>query len=121
MPSDTFNKLTSGSIITGPVPGVVWENQPKRNISFDPEEPKKVVSRASLRSDYKNQSRSQTNVWLIVWEPFYSNGVINIPFRKIWAKLIKEGKNTSENALLYRGVDVTSLSAVEWNLFESKW
>ncbi len=119
MPSNTFNKLTSGSIMTGPVPGVVWENQPRRNISFDPEEPKKVVSRASLRGEYKSRARSQTNVWLIVWEPFYSNGVINIPFRKVWAKLIKEGKNTNENALLYRGVDVTSLSAAEWNLFEN--
>jgi hypothetical protein len=119
MPSDTFKKLTLGSVMTGPVPGVVWENQPKQNISFEPEEPKKVVSRASLRSDYKNQSRSQTNVWLIVWEPFYSNGVINIPFRTVWSKLIREGKNTNENALLYRGVDVTALSAAEWNLFES--
>jgi hypothetical protein len=118
MSSETAKRLNLNSKISGPVPGVVWENQPRRNISFDPDQPK-VVSRASLSNNYKNQARSQRNVWLIVWEPFYSNGIINIPFRQVWGRLVKEGKNTNEKALLYRGIDVTVLGSSDWNLFEA--
>jgi hypothetical protein len=118
MPSRTYNQLTSGSVINNPIPGVIWESGSQKSISFEAENRRNVVSRSSLKGEYSDQTKSRKNAWLIIWEPFYSNGIINIPFREIWAKLVKEGKNTNENALLYRGVDITSLKPSEWNLLE---
>jgi hypothetical protein len=118
MPSNISAQLTSGSVITEPVHGIIWENRPSRNIYVEFQNNRNVISRASLKGDSGNPTGSRRNAWLIVWEPFYSNGIINIPFREIWAKLVREGKNTNESAILYRGIDITSLSPSDWNLFE---
>jgi len=118
MPSEISNTLTNNSIVSNPVPGVIWESSSGNNISFNVQSSGNVISRSSLSGNYKNQPLSQKNTWLIVWEPYYSNGIINIPFREIWARLIKENKDSNENVLLYRGIDVTTLTPSEWNLFE---
>ncbi len=118
MPSRISTQLTSGSVITEPVPGVIWENKSSRSAPSELGRTRNVISRASLKKDSSEKSGSRKNTWLVVWEPFYSNGIINIPFREVWARLVKEGKNNNENALLYRGLDVFSLSPSDWNLFE---
>lgn len=116
----TLNKSQPNLRFSSPIPGI--SSPQEKAISFSPTQ-ESIKERKSLK-DFNNTkltAKDVTKAFILYWEPYYTNGFINIPFRDIYTKLVKEmGNNISPELLYrYRGLDALLMNETDFNNFEN--
>ncbi len=116
----SWNTSKPKATFTGPIPGTVTPQE--KRIPFKPEG-KSIIERTSLKefNNTKLTAKDVTEAFVLYWEPFYTNGFVNIPYREIYLRLLKEYGNspTPDIVYRYRGMDVLLLNETDFNNFEN--
>lgn len=115
----SWNTLRPNPNISGPISGISNQNE---NTPLSTQNPQ-VVERASLRENNKKTfvEGGSASAFILYWEPYYTNGLINVPYREIYNRLLREYGNspTPEVFYRYRGIDLFLLKEADFNNFEN--
>lgn len=118
-----MNTLSSSSpklVFSPPIPGT--SKPEEKQLSFNPEQVS-IKERASLKefNNTKLTAKDVTQAFILYWEPYYTNGFINIPYRDVYAKFLREYGNNIEPEIVYRyrGLDVLLMNETDFNNFEN--
>lgn len=116
MPS--LNTYKPEGQFSGPIPGVTRPQE--KQLSFSPNQPS-VIERKTLRSPAREtlSPRDVTQSFILYWEPYYTTGYINIPYREIASTVQKAEGTTPENTYKYRGIDLFLMNETDFNNFEN--
>ncbi|MEM3368580.1 MAG: hypothetical protein QXP88_00580 [Thermoproteota archaeon] len=105
--------------ISSPIQGVATPQV--NNFAFNVEEITSPVKQESLKRRAENNTftpQDSSDAFVFLWEPYYSNGLINIPYRELYAIYEKSGRaNIAEINYRYRGIDVLLFSAKDFDEF----
>lgn len=117
---NTLNSSPPNFIFSPPIPGV--SKPQERQLSFNVEQ-SSIKERTSLKefNNTKLTAKDVTQAFIMYWEPYYTNGFVNIAYRDIYSKLVREyGDNISpEIVYRYRGMDVLLMNETDFNNFEN--
>jgi len=103
-------------VLSSPIPASA-KSESRTEIPYSSTEPS-VLERSSLRrGEAKTVSESgQGSAYILYWDPYISNGFINIPFSKVYQML---GSSKSvEDIYKYRGIDAFLMNDTDFYNFE---
>jgi hypothetical protein len=105
-------------VISSPVPAS-QKSESRTEIPFNINEPS-VLERKTLRKgEAKTVSESgQGHAYILYWDPYVSNGYINIPYSKVYDMLGGQASNNVERVYKYRGVDAFLMNDTDFYNFE---
>lgn len=110
----------SSLVVSSPVQGV---ERPNPRLAFSVEDQSSPSKEESLRrkaSRTEFEPRDSTNSFVFVYEPYYSNGLINLPYREVYNIYQKSGRASIEEInYRYRGVDVLMFKSQDFDEFEN--
>jgi len=105
--------------VSSPIQGVATPQA--NNFAFNVEEITSPARQESLKRRAERNKfapKDATDAFIFLWEPYYSNGLINIPYRELYAIYQKSGRaSIAEMNYRYRGVDVLMFAAKDFDEF----